>query len=48
MEYQKIINMLDNITTQSSKFRTRKWVEINNDSRGECSTNSPIRFKTRS
>ena len=32
MEYQKI-NLLDDTTNQSSKFRTRNWVEINNESK---------------
>ena len=34
MEYQNIIDLLDNTPNQSSKFRTKDWVEINNDSRG--------------
>ena len=34
MEYQKIINLLDDTTNQSSKFRTRNWVEINDESWG--------------
>ena len=46
MEYHKIINLLDNITTQPSKFRTKKWDEINDDSRGMNNTNSQIRFNT--
>ena len=29
MEYQKIINLLDDTVNQPSKFRTRNWVEIN-------------------
>ena len=29
-----------------SKFRTRNWVEINEDIRGEYSSNKQIRFKT--
>ena len=33
MEYQKIISLLDDITNQPSKFRTRNWVEINDESR---------------
>ena len=32
MEYQKI-NLLDDTTNQPSKFRTRNWVEINNESK---------------
>ena len=31
MEYQKIINLLDDITNQKSKFRTKNWVEINDE-----------------
>ena len=33
-------------TTQSSKFRKRNWVEINDDSRGTYSMNSQIKFET--
>ena len=29
MEYQKIINLLDNKSNQLSKFRTKTWIEIN-------------------
>ena len=46
MEYQKITNLLDNASNQPSKFRTRNWVEINNDIRGAYSLNKQIRFKT--
>ena len=28
MEYQKIINLLDNTPNQPSKSRTKNWVEI--------------------
>ena len=45
MEYQKIINVLDNTKDQQSKFRTRNWVEINDESRGKYD-NSNIKFKT--
>ena len=45
MEYQKIINLLDNIPNQLSKFRTKNWIEINDQSRGVYRTN---RFKTAS
>ena len=31
MEYQKIRNLLDLTTNQPSKFRTRYWVEINDE-----------------
>ena len=40
-----MINLLDNASSQPSKFRTRNWVEINNESRGTYTGNS-IKFKT--
>ena len=46
MEYQKIINLLDNTQNQPSKFRTKNWVEINDESRGTYNVNSQIRLKT--
>ena len=45
MEYQKITNLLDNVSNQPSKFRARNWVEINDESRGTYTSNE-IRFKT--
>ena len=41
-----IINLLYNTLNQPAKFRTKNWVEINDDSRGMYSTNSQIEFKT--
>ena len=46
MEYQKIINLLDNTPNQPSKFKTKNWVEINDDARGTYNTNSQIKFST--
>ena len=46
MEYQKIANLLDNVSNQSSNFRTKNWVEINDESRGMYTTGSDIKFKT--
>ena len=47
MEDQKLANLLDNGTSnQPSKFRTENWVEINDESRGEYTTGSDIKFKT--
>ena len=47
MEYQKIANLIDdNTLNQPSKFRTRNWVEINDESRGAYNVNSQIKFKT--
>ena len=40
MEYQKIINLLDNTPNHLSKFRTKNWVEIIDDTRGTDNTNS--------
>ena len=45
MEYQKIANLLNDASNQPSKFRTRNWVEINDESRGTY-TGNDIRFKT--
>ena len=46
MEYQKMANLLDSASNQPSKFRTKNWVDINDDIRGEYSPNKQIRFKT--
>ena len=46
MEYQKIANFLDSASNQLSKFRTKNWVEINNESRRVYTTGSDIKFKT--
>ena len=47
MEYQKIANLIDdNTLNQPSKFRTRNWIEINDESRGAYNVNSQIKFKT--
>ena len=46
MEYQKIANLLNDESNKPSKFRTKNWVEINDDVRGIYSPNKQIRFKT--
>ena len=47
MEYQKIANLIDdNTLNQPSKFRTRNWIEINDESRGAYNVTSQIKFKT--
>ena len=47
MEYQKIANLIDDdASNQPSKFRTRNWIEINDESRGAYNVNSQIKFKT--
>ena len=45
MEYQKIANLFHSAADQPSKFRTRNWVEINDESRGTYTSND-IKFKT--
>ena len=45
MEYQEIANLLESTSNQPSKFRTRNWVEINDESRGTY-TSDDIKFKT--
>ena len=47
MEYQKIANLIDgDASNKPSKFRTRNWVEINDESRGAYNVNSQIKFTT--
>ena len=46
MEYQKIANLIVDTSNQPSKFRTKNWVEINDESRGAYNVNSQIKFKT--
>ena len=43
MEYQNVINFVDNAST---KFRTENWVEIKDDVRGTYNKDSQIKFKT--
>ena len=46
MEYQKIINLLDNTNNQPPKFNTKSWVGVNDGVIGICNLNSQIEFKT--
>ena len=46
MEYQKIRKLFNDITNEPLKFRTRNWVEINDESQGTYSAYSDIKFKT--
>ena len=46
MEYEKIINVLDNIPNQPTKCRTKNQVEVNDDSGGMYNTNSQTKFKS--
>ena len=36
----------DNTSNEPSKFRTKNWVERNDESRGTYDVNSQIKFKT--
>ena len=38
--------MIDDASNQPSRFRTKKWVETNDESRGTYNVNSQIKFKT--
>ena len=46
MKYQKIANLIDDTSNQPSKFRTKNWVAINDESREVYNVNSQIKFKT--
>ena len=46
MEYQKIAKLIDDASNQPSKFKTKNWVETNDESRGTYNVNSQIKFKT--
>ena len=46
MEYQKIASLLNDGSDKPSKFRTRNWVEINDEERGINFHNKQIKFKS--
>ena len=46
MQNRKIANLLDNASNQPSNFRTKTWVEINDESRRGYTTSNDIKFKT--
>ena len=46
MEYEKIANLLDHASNKTSKFRTKNWVEINDESKRAYDVGSEIKFKT--
>ena len=46
LDYQEIINLLDNTPDQTFKFKTINWVEINDKSQGTYNGDNQIRFKT--
>ena len=46
MKNQKIANLLNDGSNKPSKFRTRNWIEINDEASGTYSHNKQIKFKT--
>ena len=46
MESQKIANLIDDASNQPSRFRTKNWVEINDESRRTYNVKRQIKFKT--
>ena len=46
MEYQKVINLLDNTPNQPLKFRSKNSLERNDDLRVTCNTNTQIKLKS--
>ena len=47
MEYEEIIDLLNNTTDQPSKIRRKKKVELNDDLRESYKVNSQIKLKTK-
>ena len=45
MEYQKIAKLFESTSDNLSKFRTKNWIEINDESRRNYA-NGDIEFKT--
>ena len=46
MEYQKTANLIDDASNQPSRFKTKYWVEKNDESRRTYNVNSQIKIKT--
>ena len=46
MEYQRITNLLANIPDKVTRFITKKWIEVHDQSGETFNTNKQIRFKT--
>ena len=45
MQYQNLSNLLKDESNKPSKFKTRNWIEINNEARVTYSSNKQIKFK---
>ena len=48
METQKIVNLLNGSDNENSRFATKKWCIIDNESNGNYSQNDEIKFLARS
>ena len=48
MEAQKIVNLLNGSDNENSKFTTKNWYVIDNESKGNYSHENPIKFLTSS
>ena len=48
METQKIVHLLNDSNNENSKFATKKWYIIDNESKGNYSHHNPIKFLTKS
>ena len=46
MEYQKIINLLNNTPNRPCNFRSKNWIQIKDESRGTYNNSSQFKFKT--
>ena len=48
METQKMVNLLNGSDNENSKFATKKWFIIDNESKGNYSHHNPMKFLTKS
>ena len=46
IDEMRFINFLDNTPSQPTKFRTKNWIEINDDACATYKKDSQIKFKT--
>ena len=46
IDEMRLINFLDNTPSQPTKFRTKNWIEINDDACATYKKDSQIKFKT--
>ena len=45
MECQKIANLFDDASNKNSKFRTKDWVRVNDESKGTYDVGTGIKFE---